>query len=48
LKSNWSGRLNENPINNVCGWAIEQITGEPIPPAMPTRQLQQGWFLVPH
>jgi HEAT repeat protein len=47
LKKYWSGSLTEDRLGNVCGWAIAQITGEPIPPAVPTRQHQQGWFLVP-
>jgi HEAT repeat protein len=47
LKKFWRGRLSDEPLNNACGWAVEQITGEPIPPAVPTRILQQSWFLVP-
>jgi HEAT repeat protein len=48
LNKHWSGRLGEDPVGNACGWAIEQITGVPIPAAMPTKNFQQGWFLVPH
>jgi HEAT repeat protein len=36
-----------DPINNACGWAIEQITGEAMPPPKPIRRLQIDWFLVP-
>lgn len=34
-------------LGRCCGWAIEQMTGEPVPdPVASTRQLQ-GWFLEP-
>jgi HEAT repeat protein len=47
LKKNWSGQLSDDAINNACGWAIEQITGELIPPAEPMRKTLRGWFLAP-
>jgi HEAT repeat protein len=37
-----------DPINNACGWAIERITGEAVPPAKPIRQTWQDWFLMPN
>jgi len=35
------------PFNNACGWAIEQITGEKMPPAGTVELMQLGWFLYP-
>jgi hypothetical protein len=36
-----------DPTNNACGWAIEQITGEKMPPAGTVEAMQLGWFLQP-
>ena len=47
LKTYWSGRLTADRLCNACGWAIQEITGTPLPAALPTRELQQNWFLVP-
>ncbi len=35
------------PVNNACGWAIERITGEAVPPPKPIRKTWQDWFLMP-
>ena len=35
------------PVNNASGWAIEQITGEKMPPPGPFAMMQGGWFLMP-
>jgi HEAT repeat protein len=34
-------------LNNACGWAIQQQTGEAMPPQQTVRPLQRDWFLVP-
>jgi HEAT repeat protein len=36
-----------DPINNACGWAIEQITGEKVPEPGTVEVMQRGWFLEP-
>jgi HEAT repeat protein len=36
-----------NPVNNACGWAMEQITGEAFPPPKTIRTARRDWFLVP-
>jgi hypothetical protein len=35
-----------DPVNNACGWAIEQITGERVPAPVDVPLLQRGWFLT--
>jgi hypothetical protein len=42
------GALSLSAINNACGWAIEQITGEKMGPAKTIRRLERDWFLVPN
>jgi HEAT repeat protein len=37
----------QDPINNACGWAIEQITGEAMPPAPTVERWMLDWFLAP-
>jgi hypothetical protein len=34
-------------VNNACGWAIERITGELVPPAGIVEVPQRDWFLMP-
>jgi HEAT repeat protein len=34
-------------VNNACGWAIERLTGEAMPPAKTIPKPLPGWFLVP-
>jgi HEAT repeat protein len=36
-----------SPVNNACGWAIEQLTGETMPAPKAMRKMQRDWFLVP-
>jgi HEAT repeat protein len=36
-----------DPVNNACGWAIEQITGEAVPAPRTIRQRVIDWFLTP-
>jgi hypothetical protein len=38
-----------DPVNNACGWAIERLTGEVMPPPTPIVWRVRGdWFLSPH
>jgi hypothetical protein len=37
----------QDPINNACGWAIEQITGEKMPAPETVKAVDLQWFLVP-
>jgi len=37
----------DDPVNNACGWAIEQITGEKMPPPRTIHSPQRDWFLIP-
>jgi HEAT repeat protein len=37
----------ENSVNNACGWAIAQITGEAMPAVKIIRKMQRDWFLTP-
>jgi HEAT repeat protein len=34
-------------VGQACGWAIEQITGEPRPMPKPRKAVLQNWFLTP-
>jgi HEAT repeat protein len=34
-------------VANACAWAIERITGEPVPPAETFRRAQLDWFIRP-
>jgi HEAT repeat protein len=36
-----------DPVNNACGWAIEQLTGERLPAPKTIRKMQHDWFLTP-
>jgi HEAT repeat protein len=38
----------EDPVITACGWAIEQLTGEAMPPPQPILKMQRDWFLAPH
>ena len=38
---------NQDPVNNACGWAIERLTGQTMPPPKTVRKGQRDWFLVP-
>lgn len=39
-------KLSLDPVNNACCWAIEQITGEKVPPAV-LEIVARDWFLSP-
>jgi HEAT repeat protein len=36
-----------DPVGYCCGWAVHQITGEPIPEPKLEEKSQTGWFLEP-
>ena len=33
-------------VNNACGWAVEQITGEKVPPPSTIEFISRDWFLT--
>jgi HEAT repeat protein len=40
-------KLSTEAFPNACGWAVQQITGEPLPTAGIAEVVQKGWFLEP-
>lgn len=42
-----AGKPSLDAVNNACGWAVEQITGEKVPPPGVISAPQLGWFLMP-
>jgi hypothetical protein len=36
-----------DPVHNACGWAIEQLTGEVMPPPKTIQRMRPDWFLIP-
>jgi hypothetical protein len=42
-----AGQPSEDMVNNACGWAVEQITGEVMPPPRTIEKAQRDWFLSP-
>ena len=47
LRRFWPGVTTNTATANACGWAIEQITGEKMPPGEPVRRGRLDWFLLP-
>ena len=47
LRSFYTGALSNDTISNVSGWALQQITGEPLKPGAVELVPQRGWFLEP-
>lgn len=47
LRRFYAGKPTLRTINNACGWAIEQITGEVVPPPEMIHRNVVGWFLYP-
>jgi HEAT repeat protein len=45
LRRFYAGKPTLDPVNNACGWALAQITGEPVPPPGTVEQRQPAWFL---
>jgi HEAT repeat protein len=44
LRRFYEGKPNLDPVNNACGWAIAQITGEPMPPPGTVERALPMWF----
>jgi HEAT repeat protein len=36
-----------DPVNNACGWAVEQLTGERMPAPKTIRRRRRDWVLTP-
>jgi HEAT repeat protein len=47
LRKHYPNKPTDNAIANACGWAIEQVTGEVVPPPETIRKMQRDWFLIP-
>jgi HEAT repeat protein len=43
-----AGEPNFDRVNNACGWAVEQITGDVVPSAKADRRVQGDWFAIPN
>ncbi|MFL5342780.1 MAG: hypothetical protein ACJ8F7_21820 [Gemmataceae bacterium] len=48
LRKYYPKRLTTDGFSNACGWALERITGEPLPRTGVTEVAQTGWFLEPN
>ena len=42
------GQPSFDPVNNACGWAIEQLTGEVMAAPKTIERVQRDWFLTPY
>ncbi len=47
LRKHYSGRPVRDEVSNACGWALEQITGEKMPPTGIEEERQVGFFALP-
>jgi HEAT repeat protein len=45
LRKYYPRKLTTEPFPNACGWALQQITGEPLPRSGTMEVVQRGWFL---
>ena len=41
-------KLSLDPFMNACGWALQEIAGEPLPRSGTVDVFQTGWFLEPN
>ena len=41
------GVLSNDNVANASGWALQQLTGQPLKPGVPVPLAQRGWFLEP-
>jgi hypothetical protein len=41
-------KLSLDPFANACGWALQEIAGEPLPRSGTMEVFQTGWFLEPN
>jgi HEAT repeat protein len=42
------GKLSREPLPNACAWALEQLTGDPMPRSGTVEVPERGWFLEGH
>jgi hypothetical protein len=47
LRRHYSGRPVRDDVSNACGWALERITGEKMPPPGIEEEKQLGFFALP-
>jgi HEAT repeat protein len=47
LRKFYMGQPTLDVVSNACGWAIERLTGERVPPPEPVAIPQRAWFLTP-
>jgi HEAT repeat protein len=47
LRKYYPKKLTTEPFPNACGWALQQLTGEALPPSGTAEVVQRGWFLEP-
>jgi HEAT repeat protein len=45
LRKYYPRKLSTEAFPNACGWALEQLTGEPLPTTGTAPVVQRGWFL---
>ena len=46
IRKHYSGTTGA-ALDHACGWALQQLTGEPLPPPEKVRQALSNWFLEP-
>ena len=46
IRKHYSGTTG-SALDFACGWALQQLTGEPLPPPEKVRQALSNWFLEP-
>ena len=46
IRKHYSGTTGA-ALDFACGWALQQLTGEPLPPPEKVRQSLSNWFLEP-
>jgi HEAT repeat protein len=47
VRKYYPGKLSVEPFPNACGWALQEIAGEPLPTSGTADVVQKGWFLEP-
>jgi HEAT repeat protein len=48
LRKYYPQKLSAEPFANACGWALQEIAGEPLPRSGTVDVFQTGWFLEPN
>lgn len=46
LRKFYSGAASFDPISNACGWSVEQLTGEKMPPGQPVERVQRDTYFT--